>query len=135
MARSEQASDVPPLLPDWRKRLREACDRSPLKRDAIARKAGVRPETLSRIITGTLRHPSFESVVRLAHAAGENVGWLLAEPGYAFSEQERGRLRDAAVTIISMTSAGYLLRKDAPLRTIRRTHPKAYPRHRHKQDP
>jgi len=112
--------DAPPLpeLPfTWRKRLREAVDRSWMKREALARKAGTTEETLSRILTGRIPTPGFDLVVRITHAAGESVGWILGEYGYSLSEDERGRLRDAAVIIISVTSAGRVLRKDAPTRT------------------
>jgi len=112
--------DAPPLpeMPsDWRKRLRAALDRSWMKRSAIARKAGTTQETVSRIVTGSLRTPSFQLVVRITHAAGESVGWILGEYGYSLSEEERGRLRDAAAAIINATSAGRVLRKEAPART------------------
>jgi transcriptional regulator with XRE-family HTH domain len=101
----------------WRKRLREAVGHSWMKREAIARKAGTTQETLSRILTGRIPTPGFELVVRITHAAGESVGWILGEYGYSLSEEERGRLRDAAAAIINATAAGHLLRKDAPART------------------
>jgi DNA-binding phage protein len=43
----------------------------------IAEQAGVTPETLSRVIHGIHKQPGFETVVRIIHAAGETVGWLL----------------------------------------------------------
>ena len=104
------APDLPPLLPDWRARLRRAINRSGRKHSAVAWDAGIAPRTLSLILNGRML-PNFEIVVRITHAVGETVGWLLGEYGYSLSEQERGRLRAAAATIIDVTAAGRLLRK------------------------
>ena len=123
-----------PDVPEWRARLREAIERSGKTHGAIAAEAGIDPTTLSRILNGHMQ-PRFGTVVRIAHACGETVGWLLGEYGYSLSAEERERLRDAAVTIVNATSAGHLLRKDAPARKARRSHPKAFPRHRHRWDP
>jgi|ERR1051325_3733746 transcriptional regulator with XRE-family HTH domain len=108
-------------MDDWRERLREAIVRSGKKQSAVAWEAGIDPCTLSRILTATMPNPSFRNVVRVTHAAGETVGWILGEYGYSISEEERKKLRDAAATIIEVTSAGHLLRKDTPARKIRRT--------------
>jgi len=78
---------------DWRKRLRAAVARSGKKQSAIARNAGVAPETLSRVLTATLAHPSFDIVVRIARAVDENVGWLLDERGFSLSADEQKQLR------------------------------------------
>ena len=95
--------DIPPL-PDfeWRKRLRNALDRSRWKRSEIARRAGTTPETVSRILTGAAVNPAFELVVRIAHAAGESVGWVLGEPGYELTAKDRDELLDAAKTIFRL---------------------------------
>ena len=50
------------------------------------------PTTLSRILNQRTK-PSFEVVVRIARAAGENVGWLLEECGFALNHDERKQLR------------------------------------------
>lgn len=78
---------------NWRQRLRAAIERSGRKHSAIAREAGVAPETLSRILTATHMRPTFDTVVRIAHAVNENVGWLLDERGFALSADEQKQLR------------------------------------------
>ena len=112
-------------MDEWRKRLREAIDRTGKKYSAIAWEAGIDPTTLSRLLTGgahkPMCKPSFQTVVNVAHAAGESVGWILGEYGYSISEEERKKLRDAAAIIIEVTAAGRHLRKDAPARKIRTT--------------
>lgn len=80
----------------WRDRLREAVDRSWMKRSAIAREAGTAPETLSRILTGRSPNPGFDLVVRITHAAGESVGWVLGERGYCLSAEQVTRAREVA---------------------------------------
>jgi SOS-response transcriptional repressor LexA len=78
---------------NWRERLRAAIERSGRKHSAIARDAGVAPETLSRILTAAHLRPNFDTVVRIAHAVNENVGWLLDERGFALSADEQKQLR------------------------------------------
>ena len=78
---------------DWRARLRAAVARSGKKQSAIARDAGVAPETLSRVLTATLTRPSFDIVVRITHALNENVGWLLDERGFSLTGEEQRQLR------------------------------------------
>jgi transcriptional regulator with XRE-family HTH domain len=92
--------DEPTMMDRWRARLRLAVEQSPYKHSAIARDAGVSPETLSRILTGACAHPRFDTVARLAHASGVSVGWLLDELGYSLSEEQRRQLRHAAAVII-----------------------------------
>lgn len=91
-------SELQPLVlvkkPDWRQRLRAAIARSGMKQSAIARDAGVAPETLSRILTSSSTHPSFDVVIRIARALNENVGWLLDERGFSLSGDEEKQLRD-----------------------------------------
>ena len=87
----------------WRGRLREAIERSGLKHSIVAMDAGITPESLSRILTSEHAHPRFDTVVRIVHAAGETVGWLLEERGYTFNAQERAKLREAAVIIRNAT--------------------------------
>jgi phage repressor protein C with HTH and peptisase S24 domain len=78
---------------NWRARLRLAIERSGRKHSAIARDAGVAPETLSRILTSAHMRPTFDTIVRIAHAVNENVGWLLDERGFALSADEQKQLR------------------------------------------
>lgn len=78
---------------NWRARLRAAIEKSGKKHSAIAREAGVAPETLSRILSSAHPRPSFDLVVRIAHAVGENVGWLVDERGFSLSGDEQRQLR------------------------------------------
>ena len=78
---------------NWRDRLREAIGRSGRKHSAIAHEAGVAPETLSRILSSTHQNPSFDTIVRIAHAVNENVGWLLDERGFSLSTDEQKQLQ------------------------------------------
>src|SRR5205823_10402930 len=79
----------------WRERLRTAVRASRRKHRAIAADAGITPVTLSRILNAAEVKPAFETVVRIAHAVGESVGWLLEEPGYPLSAEQRSRLAEA----------------------------------------
>ncbi len=90
----------------WRDRLRLAVQRSGRKHSVIAAEAEIAPETLSRILTGTHTHPQFETVVRIVHAAGDSVGWVLGERGYSLSSWDRERLREAASIIAAATRDG-----------------------------
>src|SRR5438874_1273756 len=67
----------------WRERLRKAVrNRAEVaysKQGAIAREAGITPGSLSRILTGRYSQPRFETIVRVAHAAHEKVGYLVDE--------------------------------------------------------
>jgi SOS-response transcriptional repressor LexA len=78
---------------DWRTRLRAAIERSGKKHSAVARDAGIAPETLSRILNAVHAQPSFDTVVRIARAVNENVGWLLDERGFSLSVEEQRELR------------------------------------------
>jgi transcriptional regulator with XRE-family HTH domain len=75
--------------------------RSGRKHAAVARDAGIAPETLSRILNASHARPGFETVARIAHASGETVGWVLDERGYVLSSEQLRRLRDAAALIES----------------------------------
>jgi SOS-response transcriptional repressor LexA len=77
----------------WRERLRAAIDASGRRHNAIAADAGVAPETLSRVLSGVHAQPSFETVVRIAHAVGENVGTLAAEPAFVLDAEQRAEVR------------------------------------------
>lgn len=76
----------------WRERLRAAIDASGRKHSAIAMDAGIAPVTLSRILNAVDLNPSFETVVRIAHAVNESVGWLVEEPGFTLSGDQRKKL-------------------------------------------
>ncbi len=109
----------PPVLtlvkpPDWRERLRAAVARSGKKQSAIARDAGVAPETLSRVLTSTLAHPSFDVVVRIARALDENVGWLLDERGFSLTAEEQKQLRNVVRFLDDTLLASTTSRRDRP---------------------
>jgi proteasome lid subunit RPN8/RPN11 len=98
-----QASTRDSALPDWRKRLRDAIYDTGRKQQAIAWDAGVAPQTLSRVLHSVGPLPAFETIVRITHATGETVGWLLDEPGYGnLTDRQRHVLRSAAATILRM---------------------------------
>lgn len=99
---------VPPV--NWQTRLRTAVERSGKKHSAIARDAGVSPATLSRILNRRMS-PTFDTVVRIAHAVGENVGWLLDERGFTISGDEQRQLRKV-VRFLDDVVIGAALRRD-----------------------
>ena len=78
----------------WRKRLRQAVTRTRRSQESIALQAGVTPETLSRVLSGIHAQPGFETVVRIIHATGESVGWLLREPQTFLSADDSARMRE-----------------------------------------
>ena len=51
-------------------------------------------ETLSRILTGIHAQPRFETVVRVVHATGEYVGWVLREPRSALTDDDHTVMRE-----------------------------------------
>ena len=59
-----------------------------MKHSIVALDAGISPETLSRILTSQHQRPSLDTVCRIAHAANENVGWILGEDGFELSADE-----------------------------------------------
>ena len=77
----------------WRERLRAAVDASGRTQNAIAASAGVTPETLSRVLSGVHAHPAFDTVVRITHAVGENIGTLLDEPAFILDSEQRADVR------------------------------------------
>jgi SOS-response transcriptional repressor LexA len=107
----------PPLLilvreADWRERLRAAVERSGRKHSAIARDAGVAPETLSRILTATHHRPTFDTIVRIARAVNENVGWLLDERGFTLSGDEQKQLRKVVRFLDDMLTGAAAARRE-----------------------
>lgn len=78
----------------WRERLREAVEATGLSHSEIARRAGIADGTLSRILTSKM-NPRFETVVKLAYACGETVGWIMESPGYELSRDELLQLQRA----------------------------------------
>jgi len=80
-------------LVSWRERLRAAMDASGRRQNAIAESAGVTQETLSRVLGSIHARPAFDTVVRITHALGENVGTLLDEPAFSLDAEQRAELR------------------------------------------
>jgi transcriptional regulator with XRE-family HTH domain len=76
----------------WRKRLhsavRQHAKNGHVSLDDIAYEAGVSPVTLSRVINGVNPRPSFETVVRIARAVGESVGYLAGEQQPAVHDEQ-----------------------------------------------
>lgn len=79
---------------DWRKRLRHAVDLTRRTHCSIAEDAGVNPETFSRVMSGKHAQPGFETVVRIIHAVGETVGWIIREPQATLSADDSARMRE-----------------------------------------
>jgi phage repressor protein C with HTH and peptisase S24 domain len=79
----------------WRDRLRMAIERSGKKHSVVAAEAGITRATLSRVLTATHQNPTLDTIVKIAHAINESVGWLLDEPGYVLSADEQRKLHDA----------------------------------------
>ena len=75
-------------MDEWRVRLRAAIDRTNKKHSFIAEEAGIDPTTLSRILTGKMKRPSFVNIARIAHAAGTTVGEVLGERKVEFTAEE-----------------------------------------------
>ncbi len=88
---------------NWRERLREAIYRSGKKHSMIAEDAGITPATLSRVLTGVHEHPRFETIMRIAHAAGERVGWVCEEEGFSLDNHQRAKVRTVAGILMDMT--------------------------------
>jgi len=91
---------------NWRGRLAEAVKRSGKPHKAIAYAAEITPTTLSRILHGGHQQPYFETIVRIAHATGENVGWLAGEQGFYLSAEQRKKLKTATVILSEITRRG-----------------------------
>jgi transcriptional regulator with XRE-family HTH domain len=90
-------------MEEWRNRLREAINRTGKKHSVIAWEAGVTRATLSRVLTGKHAQPKFETILRIAHAAGENIGYLVGEQGFGLSSDERAKIQTAAIILIDLT--------------------------------
>lgn len=97
----------------WRERLRQAVKNraaiAHIRESAIARDADIAPETLSRVLNNHHATPSFATVVQIAHAAHENVGYLVGEGALSIPYDEMILLRvlwelhDAGSALLSAT--------------------------------
>ncbi len=91
----------------WRARLRIAIEKSGKKQSAIAADAGITPTTLSRILTAAHERPTLDTIVRIARALDESVGWILDEPSFYLSADDQRKLHDAVrILDASLRSAG-----------------------------
>lgn len=88
----------------WRQRLRKLVTKGGRRQCAVAARAGVSEEGLSRILTGETREPRLATIQAIVQACGETMGWLLEEPGYCLSAAQRDRLREAAAIIETFTA-------------------------------
>jgi transcriptional regulator with XRE-family HTH domain len=86
----------------WRERLRVAVKASGKKYMIIALDAGIEVSTLTRILSGKRPHPRLETVERIAHAIGENVGTFLGEEGFTLTVDEKTLLRAAAAILLRL---------------------------------
>ena len=99
----------------WRDRLRMAIEKSGKKHSVVAEEAGITRATLSRVLTAAHERPSLDTIVRIAHAINENVGWILDEPSYALSSDEQRKLHDAVrILETSLRSAARQRRMTRP---------------------
>jgi transcriptional regulator with XRE-family HTH domain len=87
----------------WRVRLRQAIRESGKKQSAVAREAGMTPESVCRILSAQHARPSFESIARIARAAGVSLGWIMEEPGLTLTDEQRAKVRTAGVLLLNLT--------------------------------
>lgn len=102
------------LVVDWRERLRAAVKRSGKKHSAVARDAGIAPETLSRILNASHAQPAFDTIIRIARAVNENVGWILDERGFSLSSDEQKQLHKVVRFLDDALSAGHRRERQEP---------------------
>src|SRR4051794_2090964 len=92
-----------PDLADWRERLRAAIRKTGRRQNAIAEEAGISATTLSKILTGRHADPGLSVVVRIVHACGEHVGYILGEQPFNLSGEQRHKVRTAARILMDLT--------------------------------
>ncbi len=102
------------LVVDWRERLRAAVKRSGKKHSVVARDAGIAPETLSRILNASHAQPAFDTIIRIARAVNENVGWILDEHGFSLSMDEQKQLHKVVRFLDDALSAGHRRERQEP---------------------
>ena len=69
----------------------------------IAADIGMTQANVSSVLTGKHVQPYFETVVKIAHAAGVSIGWVLEEPGFTLSDEHRAKVRTASVILLDLT--------------------------------
>jgi transcriptional regulator with XRE-family HTH domain len=90
-------------LADWRERLRRAIFKTGRTQRAVAEEAEITASTLSRILTGSHAEPKFSTVIRIVHACGEHVGYILGEQPFNLSGEQRAKVRTAAGILMDLT--------------------------------
>ncbi len=91
------------LASGWRVRLRQAVRESGKTQNVVAREAHMTPETLSRILSAEHARPSFESIAKIARAAGVSLGWVMEEPGFSLTDEQRAKVRTASMLLLNLT--------------------------------
>jgi len=84
---------------DWRARLRQAIDATGKEDKTVAADAGIAKETLSRILSGEIQDPGFETMRSLAAATNVTIGWLAGDEPFSPAD------RDPLLEIIDYLSA------------------------------
>ncbi|HEX6099981.1 MAG TPA: S24 family peptidase [Thermoanaerobaculia bacterium] len=102
------------LVVDWRERLRAAVERSGKKHSVVARDAEIAPETLSRILNASHAQPAFDTIVRIARAVNENVGWILDERGFSLSTDEQKQLHKVVRFLDDALTAAHRRERQEP---------------------
>lgn len=92
-----------PDLADWRERLRRAIFKTGRRQSAIAEEAGISPATLSRILMGHHVSPGLDTIIRITHACGEHVGYILGEEPFNLSGEQRAKVRTAGGILMDLT--------------------------------
>ncbi len=87
----------------WRVRLRQAVRASGKKQSEVARESDLTPETLSRILSAEHARPSFQNIAKIAHAAGVSLGWVMEEPGFTLTNEQRAKVRTVGVLLLNLT--------------------------------
>ncbi len=78
-------------MTNWRERLSESVDR--MGRRTVAKDAGISLATLNHLLRDEKSKETFETIVDIAHAARQNVGWILGEGRYPITQEESDRMR------------------------------------------
>ena len=94
--------------------MRAAVKRSGKRHSVVAREAGIAPETLSRILSASHAQPAFDTVVRIARAVNENVGWILDERGFPLSTEEQTQLHKVVRFLDDTLSAAHRRERQEP---------------------
>ncbi len=61
------------------------------------------PESVCSILSAQQVRPSFESIAKIARAAGASLGWIMEEPGFTLTDEQRAKVRTAGVLLLNLT--------------------------------